>query len=398
MKTLHLHLTPSQLSFLSTFCACEGEIDLAPRPNDDGTFFADLTDPADESGEVFETAVFQTEAEAEAFIDLCLAEAPHSSGREFTGQPRPHLLQAGGGWSEAVWGLLPDRLFETLDEAEEEALARTTAITDRFYADRQTVGGLAAAWIANPALEEVKGPRNAEWDRQLFEAAAAWSRRQNRYPDDEPAAGAWLPLSDLREALESLFTLIHVSWSTPFHPDLLADLTHITPGAAVELLSRRAEPAEPPQGADKFAVDGNGNIYCYRVEVEGKGFAVAVGERFAANGSRLTFEHPLFGSTELDCAIEAVATIRHAEDGFHLVDEGGTAELLTGGAGFPTVKAATEEAAWLGFTFAQTPDGLMDLETFEVWNPRRGSPWGLVPAVVDEAAIQTARLSQAKTA
>ena len=133
------------------------------------------------------------------------------------------------------------------------------------------------------------------------------------------------------------------------------------------------------------------------MEVEGKGFAVAVGERFAANGSRLTFEHPLFGRTELDCAIEAVATIRHAADGFHLVDEGGTAELLTGGAGFPTVKEATEEAAWLGFTFAQTPDGLVDLETFEVLDPRRGSPWGIIPLVVNEDHIQTARLSQAKS-
>ena len=99
----------------------------------------------------------------------------------------------------------------------------------------------------------------------------------------------------------------------------------------------------------------------------------------------------------MDCAIEAVATIRQAADGFHLVDEGGTAELLTGGAGFPTVKAAVEEAAWLGFTFAQTPDGLMDLETFEVLDPRRGAPWGIIPLVVNEAKIQTARFSQART-
>ena len=397
MKTLDLHLTPEQFSILSTFCTCEAEIDLDPQPNEDGTFSVNLTDPADETGEVVETATFQTEAEAEAFIDLCLAELPANSGRKFDGQPRPYLLKAGFGWDCPERDLLPDTQFDSAGEAEAEALDWTTILADRCHDDCEKVDGLLAAWIPNPDQADVKGPRDAEWDRQLFEAAAAWSRAQNRYPEDEEPAGAWLPLADLREAYESLFTLVRVTWSTPFHPDLLADLTYITPGAAAELLSRRAEPAEPPQGADQFAVDGNGNLYCYRVEVEGKGFAVAVGERFNANGSRLTFEAPLFDHTALDCAIEAVATIRQAADGFHLVDEGGTAELLTGGAGFPTVKAAVEEAAWLGFTFAQTPDGLMDLETFEVLDPRRGAPWGIIPLVVNEAKIQTARFSQART-
>jgi len=154
--------------------------------------------------------------------------------------------------------------------------------------------------------------------------------------------------------------------------ETLADLTYITPEAAAELLSRRAEPAEPPQAANQFAVDGNGNIYCYWVELDHRAFAVASGEQFAAGGHRLTFEVPLFAHDALACAIEAVATIRPAEDGYHLVDEGGTAELLTGGAGFLTEQAAVEEAAFLGFTFAQTPSGLVDLETFEVLNPHDG--------------------------
>ena len=155
-------------------------------------------------------------------------------------------------------------------------------------------------------------------------------------------------------------------------PDLLADLIYITPEAAAELLSRRENPAEPTLEADKFAVDWNGTIYCYRVEVEGRTFAVALGERFTANGSHLPFENPLFDHDALVCAIEAVATICPDEDGFHLVDEGGTAELLTGGIGFPTEQEAVEEAAWLGFTFAQTRAGLVDLETFEVLIPSRG--------------------------
>jgi len=180
--------------------------------------------------------------------------------------------------------------------------------------------------------------------------------------------------------------------------DLLADLTYITPSVAAELLNRRPEPAEPTQATDKFAVDGNGNLYCYRVEVEGKGFAVALGERFSASGKRHPFEIPLFAASAMDRGAEAVATVRHARDGFHLVDEGGTGELLTGGAGFPTVREAAEEAAWLGFTFAQTPDGLMDLETFEVLTPRGGAPWGIIPCWVDERHIWAARLSQAKTA
>jgi len=215
MKNLLLPLTPDQADFLAFFCNAGLEIDLIPQRNEDGTFYVDLTDPKDERGEVLETVDFQTEAEAEAFIDLCLAEDPRSRDRAFDGRPQRYLLQVGDGWAFAAWagygGRLSNGVFDTQGEAEEAALARTADLAEQFYGDRQTVGGLQAAWIANPDLAEVKGPRDAAWVRQLFEAAAAWSREQNRYPEDEPAAGAWLPVSDIRNALESQFTLVRIT-------------------------------------------------------------------------------------------------------------------------------------------------------------------------------------------
>ena len=143
LKHLSLPLTSEQLDLLAMFCAGHYKIDLDPQSNDDGTFYVDLSNPADEVAIPLETATFRTEEEATAFVDVCRAEAPDNSGRLFSGQPRPYLLKAGYGWKLAAGHgvMFPYQQFEGVEAAEEEALNWTAKLVEQYYGDQKRPPG-----------------------------------------------------------------------------------------------------------------------------------------------------------------------------------------------------------------------------------------------------------------